>query len=157
MGRYLENALTKDEELLHEARISGWALLHFTVPGGLLLVASAWLAYASETTLAGIGGMVGLLGGGYLLLRALVQYMSTEMAVTNKRVISKVGLVRRSTVEIALSKVEGIQVHQSIIGRVFGYGTVIVAGTGTSHAPVAGISEPMTFRNAYLEAEARRT
>jgi uncharacterized membrane protein YdbT with pleckstrin-like domain len=76
-----------------------------------------------------------------------------ELAVTTKRVIVKHGFVRRQTIEINLNRVESIQVEQGLLGRLFNFGTLIVSGTGTSHAPLAGIAEPMGFRKAFIEAQ----
>jgi hypothetical protein len=52
-----------------------------------------------------------------------------------------------------LSKVESIQVEQGVLGRLFDFGTLIVSGTGASHAPLTGIAEPMGFRKAFIEAQ----
>src|SRR5450759_648524 len=73
---------------------------------------------------------------GFLALAALIYgwcrmvYTTSEFGVTNKRVIIKVGWVRRRTLETMLSKVEGIGVDQDLIGRMLGYGTMVVTGTG---------------------------
>lgn len=84
---------------------------------------------------------------------AYVRYKSVELAVTTKRVMVKHGFIRRQTVEMNLSKVESIQVEQGVLGRLFNFGTLIVAGTGTSHAPLTGIADPMGFRKAFIEAQ----
>ena len=84
---------------------------------------------------------------------AYVRYKTTELAVTTKRVIVKHGFVRRRTVEINLNKVESIQVDQGVLGRIFDFGTLVVAGTGASHAPITGIAAPMAFRKAFIEAQ----
>jgi uncharacterized membrane protein YdbT with pleckstrin-like domain len=78
---------------------------------------------------------------------ALIQRATTELAVTDRRVIFKTGIFRRHTVEMNLSKVETVGVNQSILGRLLDYGTVIVRGTGGSFEPIPFIGEPLTFRN----------
>ena len=80
-------------------------------------------------------------------LSALIQRATTELAVTDRRVIFKTGIFRRHTVEMNLSKVETVGVNQSILGRLLDYGTVIVRGTGGSFEPIPFIGEPLTFRN----------
>ncbi|MEO8959146.1 MAG: PH domain-containing protein [Rudaea sp.] len=87
------------------------------------------------------------------LIMAYVRYKSTELAVTTKRVIVKHGFIRRQTIEINMNKVESIQVDQGVLGRVFDFGTLIIAGTGTSHAPITGVCAPMAFRKAFIEAQ----
>ncbi len=60
----------------------------------------------------------------------LVDYRSTELAVTNKRIITKSGLIQRNTTEMFLEKVESIQVDQGILGRIFDFGSITISGTG---------------------------
>lgn len=93
-----------------------------------------------------------------LFILPLVARATSEFAVTNRRVIIKVGLVSRRTVELNLEKVESIGVEQTVPGRILGYGTIVVVGTGGTKEPFRGISDPMGFRRAVNEAtEALRT
>ena len=133
MSSYVEGALIKDEKLVHIGHISLWSLWHLIGAGVLLLPAYG----------------VGLI----FLVVAYVRYKSVELAVTTKRVIVKHGFVRRQTIEMNLSKVESVQVEQGVIGRLFNFGTLIVSGTGASHAPLAGIADPIGFRKAFIEAQ----
>jgi Bacterial PH domain len=73
---------------------------------------------------------------------------TTEIAVTNQRVILKRGLIRRDTIEINMPKVESVDIRQSIFGRLLGYGTVIVRGTGGSFNPLTYVSQPLPLRRA---------
>ena len=77
---------------------------------------------------------------------AQIVYTTSEFAVTNKRVVIKVGWLRRRTVETMLSKVEGINVDQSFVGRLLGYGSIIITGTGGSQEPFRNIGSPFEFR-----------
>lgn len=72
--------------------------------------------------------------------------------MTNKRVISKIGLFRRITDELSLSKVESVKVDQGIIGRIFNFGTVSIIGTGGSRAVMKPIVSPVEFRKIVQEA-----
>ncbi len=87
-----------------------------------------------------------------LFLLPLVARATSEFAVTNRRVIIKVGLVSRKTVELKLDKVESIGVEQSIPGRILGYGTIVVRGTGGTNEPFRAIARPLEFRRAVNEA-----
>src|SRR5262249_40563687 len=80
-------------------------------------------------------------------LRALIRRATTELAVTDQRVIFKTGLVARHTLEMNRGKVESVTVDQSIPGRMFGYGTIIVRGTGSTLEPIRNIADPLTFRS----------
>jgi uncharacterized membrane protein YdbT with pleckstrin-like domain len=80
-----------------------------------------------------------------------VRRSSSEFVVTNKRVLVKTGFVRRHSTEILLRQVEGITVDQGILGRMLGFGTIVVEGTGSDRTPYKGIASPMEFRLAVQE------
>ncbi len=82
-----------------------------------------------------------------LLLHAWFRRWTTEIAVTSRRIIRKEGFIWRRTKEIALDKVESVDVDQSIAGRVLGYGDVLVYGTGQAIEAMRWIAAPIAFRN----------
>lgn len=86
-----------------------------------------------------------------VILYGIAKRNSTEMAVTNRRVLIKWGLGSRRTLEIVLAKVESISVSETILGRMLGYGTVIVRGTGGTPEPVVLIARPNEFRRSVYE------
>ncbi|MFO1252099.1 MAG: PH domain-containing protein [Inhella sp.] len=133
MSSYVEGALVKGETILHEGHLSLWGLAHLIALGLITL------------PLFGLGLV--------FLVAAYIRYKSTELAVTSKRIIVKHGFISRQTIEINLNKAESIQVDQGVLGRLFDFGTLVISGTGTSHAPLAGIAEPMAFRKAFIEAQ----
>lgn len=79
---------------------------------------------------------------------AWVTRITSEFAVTNKRVMIKTGLIRRRTVEMNLQKVESITVDQGLLGRMLNYGDISVTGSGGSRDPFRKIEKPMAFRDA---------
>ena len=81
----------------------------------------------------------------------MIIFLTTECVLTDRRVLAKTGLISRESIELLLSKVEGIQVKQGILGRLFGFGTVIVTGTGGSRSPFPGISQVLGFRKRVQE------
>jgi len=87
-------------------------------------------------------GLIGLL----MLVPPWIRSISSEFAVTNKRVLVKVGLIRRHSLELLLQKVEGIGVDQGILGRILGYGTITVSGTGGTREAFRMIADPLEFR-----------
>jgi len=133
MASYVGQVLVQGERVVHVGRPTLWSVWHLLLLGLILLPAF------------GAGLIVWLI--------AYIRIKSTELAVTTKRVIVKHGFIRRSTIEINLSKVESIQVTQSLLGRMFDFGTLVIAGTGASHAPLEGIAEPLAFRKAFVEAQ----
>lgn len=86
-----------------------------------------------------------------LFIAPLIAFLTSEFAITNKRVIIKVGLIRRRTLEMNLNKIESVKVDQGILGRILGYGTIVIIGTGGTREPFAAISDPMTFRKKFEE------
>ena len=85
------------------------------------------------------------------ILAAAVTWHSAEFAVTNKRVIFKVGFIQSKTAEMFLNKIESVGVDQTILGRIFGYGTIVIRGTGGSLEPFDRVSAPLQFRNQIQE------
>lgn len=133
MTSYIDGALIKDERVIYVGHISLWSLAPLIALGFL----TVWLF--------GLGLIFWIV--------AYIRYKTTELAFTNKRVIAKFGFISRSTVELNINKVESIQVQQGILGRIFNFGTLVISGAGNPQAPILGISEPMAFRRAFMEAQ----
>ena len=133
MGSYVKSNLIKGEEVQYEGKTSIWSLLPKILIGLVLL------------PVYGIGLI--------FWVSAAIAYYTTELAITNKRVIAKFGLIRRDTVEMNISKVESIQVEQGIIGRIFNFGSIVVAGAGDPKAPIPGVSKPLEFRKMFFETQ----
>ena len=119
--------------MVYQGKVSIWSL----VP--LLLLGLIFLAFYG----------LGLL----FWAAAAIRYLTTELAITNKRVIAKFGLISRSTIEINLQKIESIQVNQGILGRIFNFGSIVVSGAGNPQAPIPGISSPLQFRRAFIDTQ----
>ena len=153
MGAYVNRVLQPEESVKHLSKISrvvfipGVVLLIFAVAG--LVFSQTAAAVQNGPILMGVSAFVGLVG---LLsfLRAWFKRWTTEIAVTNRRIIYKRGFIRRRTVEMNMDKVESVDVDQSIAGRLFGYGTVVVRGTGGGIEPLYKIDNPLEFRNAVI-------
>lgn len=139
---YVEQHLLPGEHIIHRARLHK---IVYIVPviAALLMIAVAATAFANDQPALIVGALALALGP---LIWAQIVYTSSEFAVTDKRVIIKVGFVQRRTLETLLTKVEGIEVNQGIIGRLLDYGTIIVTGTGGTRETFANISAPLEFR-----------
>jgi uncharacterized membrane protein YdbT with pleckstrin-like domain len=83
-----------------------------------------------------------------LLLREWFSQWTTEIVVTNRRVVYKRGFISRFTREMNMEKIESVAVDQTLIGRLFGYGTIDIRGTGAGFEQLRGIAEPIALRNA---------
>jgi uncharacterized membrane protein YdbT with pleckstrin-like domain len=133
-----------ESNLLPNEQVTYWARLHWIIymlPA--FVFATAILVAVGGGWIAGIAiAIVGFI----LLLPPWIKSSSSEFAVTNKRVLIKVGLIRRHSLELLLQKVEGIGVDQGILGRILGYGTITVSGVGGTKEAFRVISNPLEFR-----------
>lgn len=141
---YVTSNLMNDEEVIHMAKIHWFIYL----PGITAIVISFIVLGASDgmKEIAPLLFFVFLVGGIISLVKAFIFKISTELAVTTKRVIAKTGLIKRNTLELNHSKVESFNIDQSIMGRIFNFGNVVVRGTGGGKTPIPNIDDPMLFR-----------
>jgi uncharacterized membrane protein YdbT with pleckstrin-like domain len=86
----------------------------------------------------------------FTTIKDLIYYLTTELALTNKRVIAKFGWIQRHTIELSLARVESLTVNQSIFGRIFNFGTLTVNGIGGIQTPIPVIADPLKFRSNTL-------
>ncbi|MGH9255451.1 MAG: PH domain-containing protein [Vicinamibacterales bacterium] len=134
---YIDANLLPDETVVHRAT------LHWLIFGKAMLVVALGVGLlAVEPTVGALVSVVGLV----MSLPAWIAYKTSEFGVTTKRVIVKVGLVQRRTLELLLRQVEAIAVDQSIMGRMFNYGSVTLSGTGGVREVFHDIAAPLEFR-----------
>lgn len=116
--------------------------------GALLLVAPTIAVFLGTFPFAGPDyaylALSGILipFGLYYLARAMV----VEIVVTNERLAYKVGLIAFRTEEIGLDNIETIEIEQSILGRLLGYGTITVHGTGREYVTIRMVRDPVDLR-----------
>lgn len=148
---YLESSLLHTEYVEYKAKIS---LFIFVWPSVLLLLGLLLFAVGAE--IRGVGVLLLLLGVFSLVRRAII-YFNSIYAVTDKRVILKTGFISRRSVELLLTKCEGLHINQGLGGRIFNFGTISVTTGGvTSSYPF--IADPLRFRrkiNAQIELDRR--
>ena len=144
---YIQDNLMGDEQVVYAARLH-WIIFGPTMVAGLILLGD--LAVPDDPPMPEITAvwvaLTVLLGVG-----AFIKGKTSEFAVTDKRVIAKVGLVRRNTIEMLLQKVETINVSQGILGRILGYGTVTIVGAGGTKEVFKHISTPLRLRKSIQE------
>jgi uncharacterized membrane protein YdbT with pleckstrin-like domain len=152
--KYVERVLQPGETVVHAARLH-WLI--YLVPAALLVAAALCAAFAvrySQPDLAKPGIAIPLFLIAVLIapigiisaVGAVIRSLTTELVLTDRRVIYKTGIFRRHTLEMNRSKVETVGVDQSILGRLLNYGTVVVRGTGGSLEPIRNIADPLRFR-----------
>ena len=133
---YIESNLLPDETIVYRAK------LHWMVfwKAGLLILLGIGLLVVP------LVGLIVLAIGLIAIIAPMIAYATSEFGVTNKRVIVKVGLIRRRTLELLLRHVEAILVDQSVTGRLFNFGSVTLTGTGGVKETFRDISNPLEFR-----------
>lgn len=133
---YVDSNLVKDEQIIRRGVVH-WAIfspaMFFGIFGLLGLAASA-----------GFGVLIAF--AVLLLIPEAILRSSTEMAITNKRVIMKRGWISRNTLELNLNKIENLGIDQGLLGRLLNYGTVTVVGTGGTRETFKYVAEPLEFR-----------
>lgn len=164
---YVDRNLVPGETLLYRTRHHWLVLLGPVIAGSSMLVPGIALLMEAIVTRDSAGLIVGsstispklmAIAGAVLLVAAIITFSygvakrnATEMAVTNRRVLIKTGMTSRRTLDLMLSRVESIGVEESAAGRMLGYGSVIVRGTGGTPEPFLMIAHPQEFRRAVQE------
>jgi uncharacterized membrane protein YdbT with pleckstrin-like domain len=150
MGRYIDEILQPGEKVLYSTNahwifylpaIGVWIVVAiFLVASGLVMVPTLMLlSWACAAVLA--------LAALYLTVKAWFHRWTTETDVTNMRVVHKTGFIKRRTFEMALDKVESVDVNQSILGRLLNYGDVTIMGVGEGKETITTIAAPLDFRS----------
>jgi uncharacterized membrane protein YdbT with pleckstrin-like domain len=149
---YYHKVLQNDETVREIGRLH-WSIYLPSVFFALIAIALAivgqWVAVQDPQRLycfyaAAAVGVITVI----VFLGEWMRRMSTEIVITDRRVIYKRGLLSRYTAEMNISRIETVDVIQSLLGRIFNYGTVVVRGTGTGIEPLRRIGHPLRVRNA---------
>lgn len=140
---YIDTNLLAGEQVVYRAR------LHPIIfaPGTAVVLLGILIALLYAQSIGLVVGVIGVVMGAI----ALVRYNTSEFAVTNRRVIIKVGALGRRSLELELNRVEGIDVDQSAFGRLFDYGTIGVRGIGGTEESFPAIAAPLEFRKHVQE------
>lgn len=150
---YLANTLLKNEKIIY---LTHPCLVIFVLPTAIF-IAAIWLylfgwqiqelnlmifqyhLYEMVTTICVLTSM-------FIFLKSYIAYACSEYGITNKRVLMKTGFIQINSFEIFLDKVEAVHVDQTIMGRIFNYGSLIIVGTGGSTDPFLNLPNPLKFR-----------
>jgi uncharacterized membrane protein YdbT with pleckstrin-like domain len=147
---YVQRVLQPGEVVRHTASthwIVYWPGAVCMVAAGAVLLLGPRLSANHPTFWTWVASLIAVVGL-FLLVREWYGWWTTEIAVTNLRVIYKTGFIQRRTNEMNMDKVESVQVDQSILGRILDYGTVVITGTGAGLEALPGIANPIELRNS---------
>ncbi len=162
MSSYVQRVLLPDERVMAAAHLH-WIIyvqgMAITTFGGLL----GFYAPAITSIAFGYGGdrfahPLAMIAGGFVLIGAVLlsgaylRQSSTELVVTNRRVIAKYGFISRNTYELMINRITGTNFDQTVLGRILGFGTIIVHGAGGDISPFDNMADPRSFQNNLMAA-----
>jgi uncharacterized membrane protein YdbT with pleckstrin-like domain len=162
MSRYLDRSMLKGEHIVYAAQLH-WIVYHVgfwtTLWGALIghfvpllvrfLLGDDIASFVVKPIMYISIGIIVL--GAFQLIFAFIRQVSTELVITNQRVIAKHGFISTTTFEVMLSKVEGANIDQTVFGRLLGYGTVMVKGTGGGISPIDHVADPYKFHARLMD------
>ncbi|HIJ37830.1 MAG TPA: PH domain-containing protein [Rhodospirillaceae bacterium] len=142
MSSYIQSQLNKDESVIYSAKLHWWIYAR-----AALLTLVGIITFMSETHIGYLLIITGILA----FILSFLQVITTELAITNKRVIAKFGIIRRSTYEQQISKIDGCHLEQSIFGRILGFASIGIRGSGGVSTPIPYIAAPDLFKRRLAE------
>ena len=174
---YVQQSLGPDEELVHIGQfhwmytVGAFFSIIWSLVGGVLIIVLAIRGYAfwypdqikNATVMESIlmlhpvirlGAFLVFIFGLLKFAHMMIVKATTEIAITNNRLIFKRGLVARQVGEINIDRIEGVNVLQTIMGRIFNYGRIMVRGMGVGEVILPPIEDPIAFRRAIEKAKA---
>lgn len=143
---YIEENLLPGEQILYTTKVH-WLIYGMAIFMLLIAGATYWF-FPDYPAAAWFLLLLAFISG----VRAFIARNTTEYGITSQRIIVKTGWVSRMTVEQQLPRIESVNFTQTVWGRVFGYGTVLLHGTGSGVTPISGIDNPLEFHKYALMA-----
>jgi uncharacterized membrane protein YdbT with pleckstrin-like domain len=145
---YVDSQLLPGENVMYRSKLH-WQVFLFP---GFFAVILLLVAIGSFFSGAKGMGLIFLVLAGFLILVPFLKRANSEFAVTNKRIIVKLGFFTTRTVELLHSKVEAISVNQGVLGKMLGYGDIVVTGTGGTREEFKAVASPLELRRAVQAA-----
>ena len=160
---YIDKSLGNGETVIARAHfhwlynLSAWAQLLVPAIGFVLVLSWAgeqpnFMTSGNPMTWLVAVVALWLVLGIIAFLRMMIRKWSTEIGVTSHRFVEKYGALSMRTNEIALPNIEGVKVNQSMMGRMLGYGTLRIEGTGVDAVTTPEIADPVAFVRAIQTA-----
>ena len=158
MASYIDKALVDGETVIARAHYHwlSWVVPSLALAVPVIIQILSWI-YVGEGTRAWLNYItVGLIiAGGLYCLWQVIRIRATEIAVTDRRFIRKTGWIGRDTAEIELRSIEEVGLKMTVMGRIFGYGTLTIRGTGAGIIESKGLDDPKIFQKAIQTAQER--
>ncbi len=161
MASYVEKTLAGGEEIIHRANFN-WTYSFFPVfwfsLGAGALAMFFFIQYAAKVPfeVLRVGWWSAIVAGGagsLILINHIIILVTTEIVVTTYRFVYKTGLIARNTQEVSLNKIEEITLHQTVWGRILGYGKLVLRGTGVGVITLPDLEDPIRLRKLIENAK----
>ena len=143
---YIEQSLGQNEVVHYRAHFpwlyhaAGWVTLFLGIAATAFLHSFEWLS------------LIAALAAVALFLAIMVPIWTTEIGVTNQRLIYKRGLLRRATSELQTRSIEEVNLRQGFLGRLLDFGHLVVHGTGLDDIVLPTLADPIGLRKALQDA-----
>lgn len=163
MSSYVKRAMQPNEKIVFAAQLH-WIIYRMGIvitamgalfgtyagPAAQYILGDKYAAMV-ETPIRYIAlGLIAL--GAFQLIATFIRQISTELVITDQRVIAKHGFIATTSYELMMTKVEGATIEQSVMGRILGYGTLMVKGTGGGISPIDHVADPYKFHSFLMSA-----
>ena len=125
---YVESTLAEGEQVLGQMKQTKWQYL-WPLISCFILIGFIWIPWT------------------------LLKRRTTELVYTNNRVITKHGIIGRDTDEIRIDKIESVDVKQGVLQRMFGYGHLLITGTGGKLILVPFVTDIVAIRKALVDLQ----
>jgi len=138
---YVDKILVEDEIIYFRAK-KAWILLIFII---IFMIFGSWISSNIDT----YSLVITIVFFIFLIFRVILAFISTEFALTNRRIIGKRGFILRNTFEINLKQLESISISQPLIGRIFGFGNITIVGIGGTKEEFKAIMNPYELQKQF--------
>lgn len=161
----LQKSLIENEKVIYTARVSIGIQAPLFLLGLLIIAVGFGLHFYSPLASVNIFNFnldnvvlwLFVLAAAFCWAKALVRHIiarrNTQLTFTNKRVIVKIGYPEQQNIELPLAKIGSIQVNQTLRGRIFNYGKLIISSIGNPQITLPDIANPSEFRRTLMEAQ----
>ena len=146
---YIRNSLGANETVHYIAHFH-W--IHYALAYGSLILSLIIGIWSYANTDYPLIALVPPIIGVVVFLTIIVPIWTTEIGVTNQRIIYKTGFISRATSELQLRSIEEVNMQQDVAGRIFGYGKIEIHGTGEEEIKLPNLGDALTIRKALQEA-----
>ena len=138
---YIKTNLNNNENLKYHSRIS---IKPIIINSSFMIIVSFIAGYVIRDWSLGL--YFAIIVVMLLIPFALIAYFGSEFGVTEKRLISKKGIISRNASEMNLDSIESVNVDQGVIERIINVGSLKISGRGTTIVEFSSIDNPVEVR-----------